>query len=83
MSERFRKGIVFGALFLAIIWGIYNFLPKSAPIPEVQRVVVSPPAKLAVPRLASIEKTINVAEIKSKSWGDDPFRAIDNNSGYR
>ena len=83
MSERIRKGIVFGALFLAIIWGIYNFLPKSSPSPEVAGAAVSSAALPLAARMTAVEKTINVAEMKSRSWGDDPFRAIDKNTGYR
>ncbi len=83
MSEKIRKGIVFGALFLAIIWGIYNFLPKSAPNPEAQSAIASPALMPATARMTTIEKTINIAEMKSKGWGDDPFRARDKITDYR
>jgi len=83
MSERLRKGIVFGALFLAIIWGIYNFLPKSEQSPKDSGKTVSLETIPAVSQMAAVEKSIDVAEMKSKSWGNDPFRAIDKSTGYR
>ena len=82
MNERFRKGIVFGALLLAIAWGMYNFLPKSGPNQQPQ---VSPSAAAVLPaaaRLAAVEKSINVAEMKKKKWGEDPFRSLNKSTGY-
>ena len=83
MTDRFRKGIVFGTLLLAIAWGMYNFLPRSEP---KQRPQVSPSEAAALPaeaRLAAVEKSINVAEMKNKKWGEDPFRALNRNTGYQ
>jgi len=74
MNERTRKIVVYSALGLAIIWGIYNFLPKSSPGSEVQSASVAAAAPSAI-NTAAVEKTIDVAEMKSKSWGDDPFRS--------
>jgi len=82
MSERFRKGLVFGALILAIAWGMYNYLPKSQ---SLQRQPALSPAEAAVvpasARLAAVEKSINVAEMKSKRWGEDPFRSLNKSTG--
>ena len=83
MSERFRKGIVFGALFLAIIWGIYNFLPKSEQSSKGSGGAGSSVTMPAVSQVYAVEKSINVAEMKTKSWGNDPFRALDKSTGYR
>jgi hypothetical protein len=76
VSETFRKRIVYSALFLAIIWGIYNFLPKSNP-PPAQQINPSPEQVSAqtAPAPKPVEKTVDVAEMKSKPWGPDPFRA--------
>ncbi len=83
MSERFRKGIVFGALMLAIAWGMYNFLPRNEPKPQPQITPEQAATLPATARLNTVEKSINVAEMKDKSWGDDPFRAIDKVTGHR
>lgn len=82
MSERFRKGIIFGALLLAIAWGMYNFLPNSQ-APK-QQPVLSPAEAAVIPasaRLAAVEKSINVAEMKNKKWGEDPFRSLNRSTG--
>jgi len=83
MSERFRKGIVFGALLLAIAWGMYNFLPKNEPKPTPLASPLETAVLPATARLNAVEKSINIAEMKNKSWGDDPFRAINKGTGYR
>lgn len=75
MNERTRKIIIYSALFLAIIWGISNFLPKNGANTEAQFAAAPPlTAQTSVPA-NNVEKTINIAEMKSKSWGEDPFRA--------
>ena len=78
MSENNRKKILYAALVAAVIWGVYNFVPKSqigtAP---TSKPVVSRQAEPAVTSasFARIDKTINVADMKLKGWGSDPFRA--------
>jgi hypothetical protein len=81
MSEKARKGIVYGALFLAVVWGIYNFLPKSNSTQMTQNAAVASAPQPGLAMAAPIEKTINVAEMKVKSWGDDPFRSIEKKTG--
>ena len=81
MNERYRKGIVFATLFLAIIWGIYNFLPKNKKSSSDSSSTASPTTMPAVSQMPAVEKSIDVAEMKRKSWGNDPFRAIDKSSG--
>ena len=81
MNDRYRKGIVFGTLFLAIIWGIYNFLPKNKQSSSDSSSTASPTTMPAVSQMPAVEKSIDVAEMKRKSWGNDPFRAIDKSSG--
>ena len=82
MNERFRKGIVFGALFLAIIWGIYNFLPKDKQSTNDSSIAANPASMPLVSHMPAVEKSIDVAEMKSKSWGNDPFRVTDKKTGY-
>ena len=78
MSESTRRKILYAALVGAIIWGVYNFVPKSqkstaiASKPAVSR--QAPPAATSA-SFARIDKTINVADMKLKGWGSDPFRA--------
>jgi len=82
MNESIRKKIVFIALFLAIAWGFYNFLPNKNTKPQPQ---VTSPSTLGlhpVAQISAVEKTIKVAEMKNKSWGDDPFRAIGKKTSY-
>ncbi len=81
MNDRYRKGIVFGTLFLAIIWGIYNFLPKNKQSSSDSSSTASPTTMPSVSQMPAVEKSIDVAEMKRKSWGNDPFRAIDKSSG--
>ncbi len=76
MSERIRKGIVFGTLLLTMAWGMYNFMPKSEPKQTFQVPPLAAAVLPAATRLNTVEKAINVAEMKDKSWGDDPFRAL-------
>ena len=77
MNERLRKRIVFGALILAVIWGIYNFLPKDKQSQnDVIANVVAPPTIPVASQMPPVEKSIDIAEMKNKSWGNDPFRAI-------
>jgi len=82
MNEQLRKKIVYGVLVLAIIWGIYNFLPKDK---ENQNGIISPVVAPAVMPVASqmppVEKAIDVAEMKNKNWGDDPFRSMEKKTG--
>ena len=81
MSESTRRKILYAALVGAIIWGVYNFVPKSqvSPVttskPEVSR--QAQPAATGT-GFARIDKTINVADMKLKGWGSDPFRARNN-----
>ena len=82
MSERFRKGIIFGALLLAIAWGMYNFLPNSRS--PKQQPVLSPAEAAVIPasaKLTAVERSINVAEMKNKKWGEDPFRSLNRSTG--
>ena len=78
MSESTRKKMLYAALVVAIIWGVYNFVPKS----QVSTITTSKPAVSRDARPAAtsasftrIDKTINVADMKLKGWGSDPFRA--------
>lgn len=81
MSESTRKKILYAALVGAIIWGVYNFVPKS----QISTATNSKPAvSRQAPSAAStsfgrIDKTINVADMKLKGWGKDPFRAGNKN----
>lgn len=81
MSENTRKKILYAALVGAIIWGVYNFVPRS----KISTVTTSKPAvSKQIPLAASssfarIDKTINVADMKIKGWGTDPFRAGNKN----
>ena len=78
MSESTRKKILYTALVGAIIWGVYNFVPESqintaaTTKPVVSR--QTPPSATSA-SFATIDKTINVADMKLKEWGSDPFRA--------
>lgn len=78
MSESTRRKILYAALVGAIIWGVYNFVPKSQVSPATtSKPAVSrqaPSAALSA-TFARIDKTINVADMKLKGWGSDPFRA--------
>jgi len=77
MSENTRKKILYAVLVGAIIWGVYNFVPSSKMSTVLSsKPVVSQPAPLAASAsFARIDKTINVADMKLKGWGADPFRA--------
>jgi len=82
MSESTRKKILYAALVGAIIWGVYNFVPKS----QISTATNSKPAvSRQAPSAATsasfgrIDKTINVADMKLKGWGKDPFRAGNKN----
>lgn len=82
MNEHLRKGIVFGSLIMAIAWGMYNFLPQRDSFPQKQVPAVESAAPAAA-QLATIEKSINIAEMKNKKWGQDPFRAVNKSTGYQ
>ncbi|MEE8405144.1 MAG: hypothetical protein V3S17_07110 [candidate division Zixibacteria bacterium] len=78
MSESTRKKILYAALVGAIIWGVYNFVPKSQiSTTTTSKPVVSrqAPVEATNTTFARIDKTINVADMKLKGWGSDPFRA--------
>ena len=81
MSESTRKKILYAALVGAIIWGVYNFVPRS----QMSTATTSKPAVSQQAPLAPsasftrIDKSINVAAMKIKEWGSDPFRADNRN----
>ncbi len=81
MNEQKRKKLVYGLLALAIIWGIYNFLPKTKPGTAIGSDHLDPTAIQIVTQTNAVEKSINIAEMKSKSWGNNPFRATKNYAG--
>lgn len=77
MSESTRKKIVYAALVTAIIWGVYNFVPvtKSGTVVSSKTNVTQMAPEPKTASLTRIGKTINVADMKQKGWGTDPFRA--------
>lgn len=72
MNEQLRKRLVYGALVLAIIYGVYNFLPARKPT------VVTPPETIeplvgAVAEAAAKLDEPTVAALEARPWGRDPF----------
>ena len=81
MSEKTRKKIVFAALFIAVIWGFYNFQWPQRP----QTDSVSPTAAPASARNTQLN-TLAPELVKEKTdtnWGSDPFRTSNGKSVSR
>lgn len=76
MNEKVRKGIVYAALLGAIIYGGNQFLFSKVEVQPNPNATIAPVQAGMAGRSPVVEKTINVAEMKNKQWGDDPFRAI-------
>ncbi len=81
MNEKTRKQIVYGLLVFSIIWGIYNFLPKIKPDSANGSDNLSPTATQIVVQTTAVEKSINIAEMKNKGWGNNPFRITNSYNG--
>lgn len=71
MTEQRRRQIIYAALVMAVIYGLWNFAVgrrNTAPLPSEQ---TSAPAAAAS---APSSDSIDVQAITSKPWGRDPFR---------
>ena len=72
MTEKTRKKIVFAALIVAVIWGLYNFQwpqpPKTDPISPA---AAPAGARTTLPNTLAPEL---VEEKTNTNWGSDPFR---------
>ena len=73
MSESTRKGMVYAALVLAIIWAAYNFFPDDKKGAATDPTADSQAAAALAPAIPTPKSPIDVAEMKKVRWGDDPF----------
>jgi hypothetical protein len=72
MTEKTRKKIVFAALFIAVIWGLYNFQwPQRQKIDPVSPAAAPAGARMTQPNTLTPEL---VQEKTNGNWGSDPFR---------
>ena len=72
MNEKIRKRIVFAVLFIAIIWGLFNYEWPTRP----ETTDVAPAAAPSVARVTlqnALSREI-VEEKTNDNWGRDPFR---------
>ena len=77
MSENTRKKILYAALIAAIVWGVYNFVPssKTGTVTDSKPAVSRKAPVTASSSTVRIDKSFNVADMKLKEWGTDPFKA--------
>lgn len=78
MNDKLRKGMVFGLLGLAVLFGAYNLIPyyfapssKSQSQSSAQEVPESP---LALASASTTNPPVGAEELAAKKWGQDPFR---------
>jgi len=78
MNEKTRKKIVFAALFIAVIWGLFNYEWPTRP----ETTDVAPATAPSVARV-TLQNALSpeiVEEKTNRNWGPDPFRI---NNGKR
>ena len=75
MSERMRKGLVFGSLVLAILYAAYNFSGSDGPKPVDQPQTIEPLAANVAQTAAPSLKDRDVKMLEEAPWGQDPFAA--------
>ncbi|MBN1213729.1 MAG: hypothetical protein JXA92_14240 [candidate division Zixibacteria bacterium] len=72
MNEKIRKKIIFAALFIAIIWGLFNYEWPTRP-EEADVAPAALPSVAGMTRQKSLTPEV-VEEKTNRNWGDDPFR---------
>ncbi len=74
MSGKTRKTIIYLALPLAIIWGVFNFSGKRSKKVDPE----APTTLQPLSQISAVQSSGDMIHIKEKaraSWGADPFRA--------